>query len=71
MLNNNKFSEDWNPLNVLVSNAATVGNLDLDLIDQKNEMIKNLNQNKFDLVFPLGQDNLKFEKKNYWLLINF
>ena len=68
LLNNNKFSEDWNPLNVLVSNAATVGNLDLDLIDQKNEMIKNLNQNNFDLVFLLGQDNLKFEKKNEFVI---
>ena len=68
LLNNNKFSEDWNPLNVLVSNAATVGNLDLDLIDQKNEMIKNLNQNKFDLIFLLGQDNLKFKKKNEFVI---
>ena len=68
LLNNNKFSDDWNPLNVLVSNAATVGNLDLDLIDQKNEMIKNLNENKFDLVFLLGQDNLKFEKKNEFVI---
>ena len=68
LLSNNKFSEDWNPLNVLVSNAATVGNLDLDLIDQKNEMIKNLNQNKFDLVFLLGQDNLKFKKKNEFVI---
>ena len=68
LLNNNKFSDDWNPLNVLVSNAATVGNLDLDLIDQKNEMIKNLNENKFDLVFLLGQDNLKFKKKNEFVI---
>ncbi len=65
---NNKFSDDWSPLNVLVSDAATVGNLDLDLIDQKNEMIKNLNDNKFDLVFLLGQDNLKFKKKNEFVI---
>ena len=68
LLNNNKFSEDWNPINVLVSDAATVGNLDLDLIDSKNEVIKNLNDNKFDLIFLLGQDNLKFNKKDEFVI---
>ena len=68
LLNNNKFSEDWNPMNVLVSDAATVGNLDLDLIDSKNEVIKNLNDNKFDLIFLLGQDNLKFNKKDEFVI---
>ncbi len=68
LLNNNKFSEDWNPINVLVSDAATVGNLDLDLIDTKNEVIKNLNENKFDLIFLLGQDNLKFNKKDEFVI---
>ena len=68
LLNNNKFSEDWNPINVLVSDAATVGNLDLDLIDTKNEVIKNLNENKFDLIFLLGQDNLKFSKKDEFVI---
>ena len=68
LLNNNKFSEDWNPMNVLVSDAATVGNLDLDLIDSKNEVIKNLNDKKFDLIFLLGQDNLKFNKKDEFVI---
>ena len=31
LLRNNKFTEEWNPLNVLTSNAATVGSLDLDI----------------------------------------
>ena len=55
-------------MNVLVSDAATVGNLDLDLIDSKNEVIKNLNDNKFDLIFLLGQDNLKFNKKDEFII---
>ena len=42
LLSNNKFTEDWNPLNVLSSDAATVGSLDLDIVDQKNDLIKNL-----------------------------
>ena len=68
LLNNNKFTDDWNPLNFLPSDAATVGNLDLDIIDTSNELIKNLNENKFDLVFLMGQDNLKFNKKNEFVI---
>ena len=65
---NNKFLEDWNPLNILTSDAATVGSLDLDIINQKDELIKNLNANKFDLVFLLGQDNLNFNKKHEFVI---
>ena len=68
LLNNNKFTDDWSPLNFLPSDAATVGSLDLDIIDPKNELIKNLNENKFDLVFLMGQDNLKFNKKNEFII---
>ena len=35
LLDNNKFTDDWIPLNFLPSDAATVGNLDLDVIDKK------------------------------------
>ena len=68
LLNNNKFTDDWSPLNFLPSDAATVGNLDLDVIDKKNELLKKLNENKFDLVFLMGQDNLKFNKKNEFII---
>ena len=68
LLSNNKFTDDWSPLNFLPSDAATVGNLDLDIIDKKNELIKNLNEHKFDLVFLMGQDNLKFNKKNEFII---
>ncbi len=68
LLNNNKFTDDWNPFNFLPSDAATVGNLDLDVIDKKNELLKKLNENKFDLVFLIGQDNLKFNKKNEFII---
>ena len=64
LLNNNKFTDDWSPFNFLPSDAATVGSLDLDIIDPSNELIKKLNENEFDLVFLIGQDNLKFNKKN-------
>ncbi len=68
LLNNNKFSKDWNPLNILSTDAATVGNFDLDLINLKDEIIKNLNNNSFELVYLLGQDNLKFNKKNEFVI---
>ena len=68
LLNNNKFTDDWSPFNFLPSDAATVGSLDLDIIDPKNELIKSLNENKFDLVFLIGQDNLKFNKKNEFVI---
>ncbi|WP_440923409.1 NADH-quinone oxidoreductase subunit NuoG [Candidatus Pelagibacter sp.] len=68
LLNNNKFTDDWSPLNFLPSDAATVGSLDLDIIDPSNELIKKLNENKFDLVFLVGQDNLKFNKKNEFII---
>ena len=68
LLNNDKFTDDWSPLNFLPSDAATVGSLDLDIIDPSNELIKKLNENKFDLVFLMGQDNLKFNKKNEFVI---
>ena len=68
LLNNNKFTDDWNPFNFLPSDASTVGSLDLDIIDPKNQLIKGLNENKFDLVFLIGQDNLKFNKKNEFVI---
>ncbi|WP_440924780.1 NADH-quinone oxidoreductase subunit NuoG [Candidatus Pelagibacter sp.] len=68
LLNNNKFTDDWSPINFLPSDAATVGSLDLDIIDKKNELIKNFNEHKFDLVFLMGQDNLKFTKKNEFII---
>ena len=68
LFDNNKFIDDWNPFNFLPSDAATVGSLDLDIIDPSNELIKKLNENEFDLVFLIGQDNLKFNKKNEFVI---
>ena len=68
LLKNNKFTDDWNPLNLLSSDAATVGSLDLDIIDKNNEIFKKLNQNKFKIIFLLGQDNLNFNKKDEFII---
>ena len=68
LLKHNKFTNGWNPLNILSSDAATVGNFDLDLINNKENLIKDLNENKFELIYLLGQDNLSFNKKNEFVI---
>ena len=68
LLSKNKFNDEWNPLNIISTDAATVGNLDLDIIDQTNELLNDLNENKLELIFLLGQDNLKFKKNNEFVI---
>ena len=68
LLNNNKFSQDWNPFNILSVDASTVGNFDLDIVNNHDELIKNLNNNKFKLIYLLGQDNLIFKKKDEFII---
>ena len=65
---NNKFTQDWNPLNLLSVDASTVGNLDLDLTDNSNTILDDLNKNKFEIVFLAGQDNLDFKKKDEFII---
>ena len=66
--NNNKLTDDWNPINILSVDAATVGSLDLDLIDESNKLLDDLNENKFEIVYLLGQDSLDFKKKNEFVI---
>ncbi len=66
--NNNKLTNDWNPINILSVDAATVGSLDLDIIDESNKLFDDLNENKFEIVYLLGQDNLNFKKKNEFVI---
>ncbi len=65
---NNKFKEDWNPINILSTDASTVGSLDLDIIDESNRLLDDLNENKFEIIYLLGQDNLNFKKKNEFVI---
>ena len=68
LYNNNKITDDWNPVNLLSVDAATVGSFDLDIIDQTNKLLDDLNENKFEIVYLLGQDNLNFKKKNEFII---
>ena len=68
---NNKVSYEWNSLNTISENSATVGSLDLGLYktkDGSNEVLKDLESHKFDIVYLLGVDNLKFEKNNEFII---
>jgi len=65
---NNKLNDDWNPINILSGDAATVGNLDLDIIDKSNKILDELHENKFEIIFLLGQDNLDFKKKDEFII---
>ncbi len=65
---NDKISSEWNPLNVLSVDAGTVGNLDLDIIDKNNELLDEVKENKFEIIYLLGQDNLDFKKKDEFII---
>ncbi|MDA9955817.1 NADH-quinone oxidoreductase subunit NuoG [Candidatus Pelagibacter sp.] len=68
---NNKISNDWNSLNTISENASTVGSFDLGLyktVDGSNEVLKNLENHMFEIVYLLGVDNLKFKKKNEFII---
>ena len=68
---NNKISDEWNSLNVISDNASTVGSLDLGLYkttDGSNNVLEDLNNNKFEIVYLLGLDSFQFKKKNEFII---
>ncbi len=65
---NNKFTEDWNPLNLLSCDAATVGNFDLGILNNEKNLLEELKSNKFEIVYLVGQDNLEFNKKGEFVI---
>jgi len=68
---NKKISNDWNSLNVISENASTVGSFDLGIFkieDGANQVLTNLEANKYEVVYLLGQDNLKFKKQNEFII---
>ena len=68
---NNKISNEWNPLNVISNDASTVGSLDLGIYknnNYNNEVLKNLQNNFYEIVYLLGADNLNFTSKNEFII---
>ncbi len=68
LLKNNKISDEWNSLNILSTDAATVGNIDLGIINNENNLISDLKEHKFDIVYLVGQDDLEFDKKDEFII---
>tara|TARA_B100001029_G_scaffold155559_1_gene140456 strand:- start:588 stop:1265 length:678 start_codon:yes stop_codon:yes gene_type:complete len=71
LLANNKINNNWNSLNILSNNASTVGAYDLELLSSKNgnnDTLEKINKNEFDIIFLFGQDNLKINKKNEFII---
>ena len=68
LIKNNKINENWNAFNILSCDAATVGNFDLGIVNEKENLLDDLKNHKFDLVYLVGQDNLKFDKKDEFII---
>ncbi|MDB3903344.1 NADH-quinone oxidoreductase subunit NuoG [Candidatus Pelagibacter sp.] len=69
--NNNKIFTDWNALNIISENASTVGAFDLGIYkttDGDNDVLKDLEAHKFEIVYLLGLDSINFEKKNEFII---
>ncbi len=67
----NKINEEWNSLNILSKDASTVGSLDLNIttsIDSQNVTLTKTLNNEFEVIFLIGQDNLKFKKNNEFII---
>ncbi|WP_023648629.1 NADH-quinone oxidoreductase subunit NuoG [Candidatus Pelagibacter ubique] len=65
---NKKISEEWNSFNILSCDASTVGNYDLGIINESNNLLEDLQNHKFDIVYLMGQDNLNFDKKDEFII---
>ena len=67
LIQNNKINPHWNSFNILSQKASTVGAIDLGLykITKKDnyEVLNKLNNNEFKLIYLLGADELKINKK--------
>ena len=71
LIKNKKISENWNSLNTISDNASTIGNLDLGFyktINGSNQILEDLKNHKYELIYLLGQDNLEFNKQNEFII---
>ena len=68
LIKNDKFTEDWNPFNILSCDSSTVGNYDLGIVNEENDLLNELKNHKFDIIYLVGQDNLDFKKKDEFII---
>ena len=64
--------KEWNAFNFLPQNASTVGLIDLKILPKDQEenftFFENLKNNKFELLYLLGSDNLEIKKNNEFIV---
>ena len=68
---NGKVNNEWNPIGVISNHSSTVGAYDLDIINSesnKNSTLDKIQNNKIDILFLFGQDDLIFSKKNEYVV---
>ncbi len=67
----NKIDDNWNALNILSTDASAVGSYDLGIFssnDGNNKTLKKIEDGDVDVIFLLGQDNLKIKKNNEFII---
>ena len=67
----NQFKKGWKSINCLSKNAASVGAKDLNITNpnyKNNILLNKLKSGQIDLLFLFGQDDLKFVKKNEFVV---
>ena len=71
LISKNKINNEWNSLNILSNNASTVGSYDLGILSSesgRNIVLDKIKENKFEIIFLFGQDDLKFNKKKEFIV---
>ena len=67
----NKINDSWNSLNVLLTEASAAGSYDLGIFssnDGSNKTLRKIYDNEAEIIFLLGQDNLKIKKNNEFII---
>ena len=68
---NNKILENWNSLNIISESASITGSFDLGIYKTSNglnEVLIDLKNHNYEIVYLLGQDSLKFKKNNEFII---
>jgi len=72
LIKNNHITNEWNALNILTQNASRVGAIDLGLykLNKKDNfpILNKLDTNEFKILYLLGADELRFNKKNEFII---
>ena len=69
--NINKINDNWNSLNILSIDAATIGSYDLGIFSSNNgsnKTLKKIEDKEAEVIFLIGQDNIKIKKNNEFII---